>query len=57
MGYNAKTDNFLRAIRRHVSAQKKQMLNEVSQIKEETLTLASASSPPAAPRRSRTAKS
>lgn len=39
MGNTAKTDNFLRAIRRHVSAQKKQMLNEVSQIKEETLTL------------------
>ena len=39
MGNTAKTDNFLKAIRRHVSAQKKQMLSEVSQIKEETLTL------------------
>lgn len=39
MGNTAKTDNFLKAIRKHVSAQKKQMLSEVSQIKEETMTL------------------
>ena len=40
MGSNAKTDNFLKAIRRHVKAQKRQMLSEVSQIKEEQLTIA-----------------
>ena len=39
MGNSVKTDNFLKAIRKHVKAQKKQMLTEVSQIKEEQLTI------------------